>query len=108
MQQVAGLSQLAGELMLVKPIVIDLAWGDLKSALINLADSGFVARQNAATQRRTLVEQYLAAFREVEVGRYDDAKSTLKNLAANVSAWVVTDKRAALNTFVDGQISKLF
>ena len=93
MQQVAGLSQLAGELMLVKPIVIDLGWGDLKSALINLPDSGFVARQNAATQRQTLVSQYVAAFRKVEVAAYDDAKSTLKNLAANVSTWVVTENK---------------
>ena len=106
-QQVAGLSQLAGELMLIKPIVIDLGWGDLKSALINLPDSGFVARQNAATQRQTLVSQYVAAFRKVEVAAYDDATSTLKNLAANVSTWVVTNKQAALSALVDGQISKL-
>jgi hypothetical protein len=54
------------------------------------------------------VNQYVAAFRKVEVAAYDDAKGTLKNLAANVSAWVVTDKQAALNTLVDAQISKLF
>jgi hypothetical protein len=107
-QQVAGLSQLAGELMLVKPIVIDLGWGDLKSALINLPDSGFVARQNAAMQRLTLVNQYVAAFRKVEVSRYNDAKSMLKNLAANISTLVVTDKQAALSTLVDSQMSKLF
>ena len=35
-QQVAGLSQLAGEFMLVKPLVIDLGWGTLKSALVTL------------------------------------------------------------------------
>jgi hypothetical protein len=29
-QQVAGLSQLAGEFMRVKPLVIDLGWGTLK------------------------------------------------------------------------------
>ena len=51
-QQVAGLSQLAGELMLVKPIVIDLGWGDLKSALVKLPDSDFVAPQNAARNGR--------------------------------------------------------
>src|SRR5205807_631457 len=38
-QQVAGLSQLTGELMQVKPLVIDLGWGELKSALVNLPDS---------------------------------------------------------------------
>jgi hypothetical protein len=106
-RQVAGLSQLAGELMLVKPIVIDLGWGDLKSALVNLPDSGFVARQNAATQRHALVHQYVDAFRKVEVAAYDDAKSALKNLAANVSREVVTDRQAALSALVDGQLSKL-
>jgi len=54
-----------------------------------------------------LVNQYVAAFRKVEVAAFDDAKSKLKNLAANVSAWVVTDKQPALSTLVDGQISKL-
>ncbi len=106
-QQVAGLSQLAGELMLVKPIVIDLGWGELKSALINLPESGFVARQDAATRRRTLVDQYVAAFRKVEVTAHGDAKGMLKDLAPNVSAWVVPDKQATLSTLVDVQISKL-
>ena len=106
-QQVAGLSQLAGGLMLVKPIVIDLGWGNLKSALINLPDSRLFNRQNAAKQRRTLVEQYVAAFRKVEVGTYEDAKDTLKNLAANVLAWVEVDEQAALSSLVDGQMSKL-
>jgi hypothetical protein len=107
-QQVAGLSQLAGELMLVKPMVIDLGWGDLKSALINLPDSCFVDRQNAAAQRQTLVNQYVAAFRKVEVAAHVDAKGTLKKVAANVSAWIVPEKQAALNAMVDVQISKLF
>jgi hypothetical protein len=106
-QQVGGLCQLAGELMLVKPIVIDLGWGDLKSALVKLPDSGFVAPRNAATQRRALVNQYVDAFRKVEVAAYNDAKSALKNLAANVSSGVVTDRQAALSALVDGQLSKL-
>jgi hypothetical protein len=106
-QQVAGLSQLAGELMLVKPIVIDLGWGDLKSALVNLPASGFVVPQNAATQRRALINQYVDAFRKVEVGAYDDAKSALKSLAATVSSGVVPDRQAALSALVDGQLSKL-
>ena len=48
-QQVAGLSQIAGEFMLVKPLVIDLGWGTLKSALVNLQDSGFVAPHEASS-----------------------------------------------------------
>ena len=106
-QQVAGLSQLAGELMVVRPIVIDLGWGALKSALINLPDSDFVRRQDAPKRRRALVDQYVAAFRKVEVAAHGTAKGTLKELATNLSAWVVPEKRAALSTLVEAQISKL-
>jgi hypothetical protein len=106
-QQVAGLSQLAGEFMLVKPIVIDLGWGHLKSALTNLSDSSFVAPQNAGTERQTLVNQYVAAFRHVEIAAYGDAKNSLKELGARILARVVTGQHAALVALVDGQISRL-
>jgi hypothetical protein len=106
-QQVAGLSQLAGEFMLVKPLVIDLGWGTLKSALVNLPDSGFGQSQDATAHRHSLVNQYVAAFRHVEAAALDEAKSTLTNLAANISAWVATDQRGALRTLVDGQLAKL-
>jgi hypothetical protein len=106
-QQVSGLSQLAAELMRVRPAVIDLGWGELKSALIKLPDSGFVAQPKAATQRQALVNHYVAAFRKVEVSANNDAKGILKTLAANVSTWVVTDRRADLMALVDAQLSKL-
>ena len=86
MQQVAGLTQIAGELMLVKPLVIDLGWGTLKSALVKLKDAGFVAPPEAARHRQTLVEQYVAAFRQVEAAAPTRPGATLKELAANVSA----------------------
>jgi hypothetical protein len=107
MQQISGLSQLAGELSLVKPIVIDLGWGNIKSALIKLPDTAFVSKQDASMQRQKLVEQYVAAFRKVEVAANPDARATLNSLAANVSAWVTPDKQATLITLVDSQISKL-
>jgi hypothetical protein len=106
-QQVSGLSQIAAELMRVRPVVIDLGWGELKSALIKLPDSGFVAQPNAATHRQALVNNYVAAFRKVEVSANNDGKSFLKTLAANVSTWVVTDRQADLMTLVDDQLSKL-
>jgi hypothetical protein len=106
-QQVAGLSQLAGEFMLVKPLVIDLGWGTLKSALVNLQDAGFVAAHEATTHRQTLLNKYVAAFRHVEAAALDKAKSTLNDLAANISAWVVTDQQGALSALVDGQLAKL-
>jgi hypothetical protein len=106
-QQVAGLSQLAGELMLVKPQVIDFGWGTLKSALVKVKDSGFVAPHDAAAQRQTLVNQYVAAFRHVEAAALDQAKSTLKDLASSISASVVPDQQGALKALVDGQLAKL-
>jgi hypothetical protein len=106
-QQVAGLSQLAGELMLVKPLVIDLGWGALKSELVNLQESGFITPREAATHRQALLNQYVAAFRHVEAAALDQAKSTLHDLAANISARVVTEQRGALSALVDGQLAKL-
>jgi hypothetical protein len=106
-QQVAGLSQLAGELMLVNPIVIDLGWGELKSALVNIPDSALISHQDAGPRRRTLVDKYVATFRRVEAAAHSDAKGLLKDLAVNISNWVVPDKQAALTALVDSQISKL-
>jgi len=93
--------------MLVKPIVIDLGWGELKSALINLPDSGFVRNGEAATRRHTLVNQYIAAFREVEGAANGASKGRLRELTANISKWVVPDSQAELRMLVDMQISKL-
>jgi hypothetical protein len=106
-QQVAGLSQLAGELMRVRPMVVDLGWGELKSALISLPGSSFIRHQEASTQRHTLVGQYVAAFRKVVVAANDDAKGTLHELKANISKWVVSDRQASLRALVDAQVSKL-
>lgn len=107
MQQISGLSQLAGELSLVRPIVIDLGWGEIKSALIKTSDADFSTRQGATEQRQRLVDQYVEAFRKVEAGANDDARSALKTLAANVSSWIVPEKQAAMSALVNGQISKL-
>ena len=106
-QQVAGLSQLAGELMLVKPLVIDLGWGTIKSALVTLKDSAFVTPHEAPAHRQTLVNQYVAAFGHVEKAALGEARSALKGLVANVSAWVVPDQQNAISKLVDGQLSKL-
>ena len=106
-EQVAGLSQLAGELMLVKPLVIDLGWGALKSALVKLQDSAFVAQHEAAARRKTLVNQYVAAFRCVEASALDQATAALNSLVANISAWVVNDQQGTLRELVESQRAKL-
>ena len=111
--QVAGLSQIAGEFMQVRPSVIDLGWGELKTALATLKDADFVAVADAAAIRRKLVEQYVHAFRNVETGalanagRDDQASVALKELATAVASVVITEKRAGLNQLIDAQRAKL-
>src|SRR5213594_1737576 len=105
-QQVAGLTQLAGEFMLVHPRVIDLGWGTLKSELVNLPDSGFVARPPAA-HRATLLKQYVAAFRQVETAALDQARSTLHELAEHIAVAITPGRRDALAALVDAQLAKL-
>jgi hypothetical protein len=106
-QQVAGLTQITGEMMQVRPLVIDLGWGTLKTALVNLKETGFTAPQEAAARREALVNQYVAAFRHVEANALEQARTTLKGLATNVSQWVVPDQQAAVTKLVDSQLAKL-
>ena len=106
-QQVAGLTQITGEFMQVRPLVIDLGWGDLHTALMKVPDSGFVNASNATTQRKDLINQYVGAFRKVEAGTFDEAKRTLNDLNASISSSVVPGNQPALKTLVDGQIAKL-
>jgi hypothetical protein len=106
-QQVAGLTQLSGELMLVDPKVIDLGWGKLKSALVKLKDAAFVAPHEAATDRQMLIAQYVAAFRQVEAAAHDKAGATLKEIAANVSTRVVPEQQHALRALLDEQRAKI-
>jgi hypothetical protein len=106
-QQVAGLSQLAGELMLVKPVVIDLGWGKLKSALVSLPDAAFVRAGEAGEQRRKLMDGYAAAFRRVEAGAGGDARAALKSLSGEISASLIGDRQGAVTALIDAQAAKL-
>jgi hypothetical protein len=106
-QQVAGLTQITGDLMQVKPIVIDLGWGALKTALVTLKDSAFVASAEATAHRQSLVNQYVSAFRHVEVGTLDKAASGLRYLASSVSSRIVSDAQPAIKKLLDAQLEKL-
>ena len=106
-EQVAGLSQLAGEFMLVEPLVIDLGWGTLKSALVKVPTSGYISPHEAPSQRQKLVNQYTAAFRHVEAGATSEAKEALKSLAANISASLASEQQTAIAALVKAQIAKL-
>ena len=74
---------------------------------MNVKDGGFAVPGDAGRTRQALVDQYVAAFRQVETGAIDKATATLRALSANVSAQVVTDQRAAITALLDGQLAKL-
>src|SRR4029077_16678280 len=93
-QQVAGLTQIAGELMLVDPRVIDLGWGEIKSAIAAVKDPG-------------LLDQYVAAFRHVESGARDKGVTALKDLSANVTRRVTATDHAPITTLIDAQLARL-
>ncbi len=106
-RQVAGLSQLTGDLMRVDPAVIDLGWGALKSALIALPDAAFVAPGGAAAGRAALVDQYVAAFRHVERGAYAEARTTLDALKAHAAASLASDHQAPIASLVAARRSRV-
>src|SRR5215467_11498579 len=97
-QQVAGLSQMTGEFMHVKPLVIDLGWGNLKSALLRGAD---------AAKRKALLDQYVAMFRRMEAGAYQEAQDALKALGDSASTVVAAAEQPAVKKLVDEQMVKL-
>jgi hypothetical protein len=105
--QVAGLSQIAGEFMHVKPLVIDLGWGELKTALATLKAADFVTPANADTQRQRLVSRYVDAFRHIEQSDYSRAQASLTDLSAAVKAAVVSDMHASIDTVIGAQLAKL-
>jgi hypothetical protein len=106
-QQVAGLSQIAGDLMSVDRVVIDLGWGRLKSALVNLDPKSFSAPEISADDRERLAARYVAAFRKVEGAALDEARSALKDLASDIATTVATDRQQLLMERVDAQLAKL-
>ncbi len=106
-QQVAGLTQLTGEFMLVKPMTIDLGWGAIKTALNTLPDSDFAAAAKAAADRKALMAQYVEAFRHVEVSKHAEARASLKALTASISSTLVPEKQAGVKKLVDDQLAKL-
>jgi hypothetical protein len=92
--------------MLVEPVVIDLAWGELKTAVISLTDSAFASPADAIAQRVSLVQQYVTAFGEAEIAEYDQATAQLQQMRANVQSWVSTGQSDVLD-LIDTLVGKL-
>jgi hypothetical protein len=93
--------------MLVEPRVIDLGWGELKSAIVALKDTAFIASQEPAVQRLGLLDQYVAAFRQVEAGARDKGATLLNDLSTSVAGRITPTDRAPIAKLVAAQLAKL-
>jgi hypothetical protein len=106
-QQVAGLTQIAGDMMHVDPKVIDLGWGRMKSAILNLKDSSFTTPADAAAHRQRLIAQFIDAFRQVERGAVSKGAEGLKALSASAASQIERGAAAELAALVDEQRGRL-
>jgi hypothetical protein len=106
-QQVAGLSQIAGDLMKVEPAVIDLAWGKLKSSLANMSDAAFRKPPEGATARKALLDRYITAFRRIEAGDGAGARSALNELAAAVAKVATAAQAGHVVKALDETLSRI-
>ncbi len=107
MQQVAGLTQITGDLLRVKPLTIDLGWGELKSSLANLGDNAFNQPADAATTRKALLDEYRSVFKHVETGDIAAAKPALQQLAERFGAKIAASAQAGPRRRMEAQIAKL-
>jgi len=122
-QQVAGLTQIAGAVMAKSnfSITADFGWGNIASGLTCtlpsictsapvtglLPDSQFATPANAQAQRAQLVAEYESAFWDVSRGNYASAITKLQTLEANVNNWILAPNDTALIILIDNQIAKL-
>jgi len=120
LQEIAGFSQMVGNLMLVDPIVIDPGWGNIRAGLQCeiaaicsppptgfLPNSQFVSPADASSARQILLNEYFTVTDWLEKGRYDKAKTALTNLQNDITTFIAEPNRTALNLLVSTQAAKL-
>lgn len=104
--QVAGMSQIVGNLMLVAPVVLDYVWGDLNVMIRDLPDGAFNDPTQASKLRDVLLDKDDAIFDEVRSGEYKGAIHKLENLKKKIIDWIVVANQAALIEKIDLAIAK--
>ena len=120
LQEIAGFSQMVGNLMLVDPIVIDPGWGNIRAGLQCeiaaicsppptgfLPNSQFVSPADASSARQILLNEYFTVTDWLEKGRYDKAKTALTSLQNDITTFIAEPNRTALNLLVSTQAAKL-
>jgi hypothetical protein len=120
-QQVAGMAQVIGNLMVVDPVVIDLGWGPIRAGLQCqiaaicsttpptgfLTDAKFVNPATAPATRQMLLNEYTAMTDLLEQGKYNHVRTALTQLQADITTYVSDPNRTALNLVITGQIAKV-
>ena len=105
--QVAGMSQIIGNLMLVAPVVLDYVWGDLNVMIRDLPDEAFNDPSKASKLRDELIDKDDAIFDQVRSGEYKKAIHKLeKDLKKKIMSWIVVANQAALIEKIDLAIEK--
>jgi hypothetical protein len=103
--QVAAMSQLTGELMLVELVSADASWGFLHDRIASLADDSFVKPGIADQQHNALLQKFDAMFEQVKQGAFKAATNKLQeDLRKHVMAWVIEEDRADLLNRIDQAI----
>jgi len=120
-KQIAGMSQVIGNMMLVDPLVIDFGWGNLKSGLACaerficntvpvtglLPNSQFIYPEVAGALRTALIAEFDLAMGYMDDSEWAKAKATLESLQTAVSMWVKEPNQTALMTLIGAQLDKM-
>jgi hypothetical protein len=93
--------------MRVDPKVIDLGWGELKSAITRLDDKVFLKPDLPKEQRQAMLNRYFAAFRALESGNRGGVQEALKRLSGSLADTVAPDARQKVSALIDTQLSKI-
>ena len=102
-QQVAGLSQITGEFMMVDPVVIDLGWGRLRSQLATLSPGDVATGAGAGS----LMGRFEDTFRQVAAGRREEARAGLSALETEAASSLAPERAHAVQAEVNGLAAKL-
>ena len=91
--------------MRVDTKVIDLGWGEIKSAIAKLDDKAFL--KSPPAQRKLLLDHYQAAFRAAESGNHSGSQEALQALAESLPGAISPDAGRPVTQLIDAQRAKI-
>jgi hypothetical protein len=103
-EQVAGLSQIAGQFMVADLTAIDLVWGNLKTAIRKLPDKAFKQPAQASIQRAELFKAFddlFKPFKQKQIDSCGKASPKLQSMKKQVADWIVDASQASVDAKID-------